>query len=139
VTVATQRLRGEARPANSIVQIISILGARRRELRASVGERLRLLDARALASEPRLIGLAERLAGLEERLEGARLAQSQRAERRRERIGRLKDQLEILRGPTQQVTENARVHQLGSVLIYVGGLAVLWVVLLELGLALGLS
>ena len=138
MTVATQRAAARARPANSIVQIISILGARRRELRASVGERLRLLDARTLAAEPRLIGLAERLAGLEERLERARLAQSQRAERRRERIVRLRAQLEILRGPTHQ-TGNARMHQLGSVLMYVGGLAVLWVVLLELGLALGLS
>jgi len=125
-----------------MVQIISILGARRRELRASVGARLRVLDARAAASEPRQLGLDERLGKLEgrlEQLERARRAQSERSALRRERIVRLRTQLAILRGSTHQAAENTRVHRLGTLLIYLGGLAVLWVILLELGLALGLS
>ena len=138
--VATQRLlrqparagrAPESRPADSMVQIISILGARRRDLRASTGERLRLLAART----PPHIELEERLAGLEQRLESARLAQAQRNERRRARIVRLRELLETLRGPR---AGTSRQYQLGSVLMYVGGLAVLWVILLELGLALGL-
>jgi hypothetical protein len=146
LTVATQRLLGpsrvgDAHKADTLVRIVSILGARRRELRASAGERLRFLEARTSAAAPRHIELEERLVGLEgclERLERARTAQSQRSERRRERIMRLREQLEILRGPSQQPSENARMYQLGSALMYIGGLAVLWVVLLELALAFGL-
>ena len=147
--MATQRLlrptlRGlaPARPTDSMVQIISILGARRRESRAKVALRLQVLDALAAASEPRQIGLEERLGKLEgrlEQLERARLAETQRRELRRERIVRLREQLAMLRGPARPVAENTRVHRLGTTLIYVGGLAVLWVILLELGLALGLS
>ena len=144
--MATQRLlgpsrSGDAHKADTLVRIISILGARRRALRASVGERLLLLGAPAFDSESRRMHLDERLTSVEgrlERLERARVVQSQRDERRRERITRLREQLEILRGPTQQPPGNARMYQLGSALMYVGGLAVLWIVLLELGLAFGL-
>jgi hypothetical protein len=156
LAVATQRfvrpsrvggLRGrDTRRADSLVQIISILGAHRRELKASVGERLRLLDERASASESRHTQLEDRLSGLEDRLkqfDRARAAQSQRHELRHKRIVILRQQLEILHGrvvePSAEARQRSRTHQLGSVLMYVGGLLVLWAVLLELGLALGLS
>jgi hypothetical protein len=111
--VATQHLLGPVRGRDSLVRIIATLGARRRELRASVAERLRLLDERAAALESHHAQLARRLAGVESRLE-------QRRGLRRE-------------------GGNAALHRLGSVLMYVGGLLVLWVALLELGLVLGLS
>jgi hypothetical protein len=126
-----------------LVQIISILGARRRELRVTVSERLRVLDARAAATEARHSQLATRLAQVEghlERLDDARSSAVARSGLRHERILRLRQQLDILHGaPTRPTPPHARMHQLGSALMYVGGLLVLWVVLLELGLALGLN
>jgi hypothetical protein len=131
--VATQQLlrpsRGEVRGrdtrrADSLVQIISLLGARRREMKASASERLRLLDERAAASESRQIRLDVRLASIE-----GRLRQGER----------LRQQLEILRPRADPPPNNARLRQLGSVLMYVGGLLVVWVVLLQLGLAVGLT
>jgi uncharacterized coiled-coil protein SlyX len=128
---------GDRRKADSLVQIISILGARRRELKASVGERLLLLGARTSAFESRHTQLEERLASAEgylERLGHARAAQSLR-------IAHVREQLQILR--TREVRQsprpNATLHRYGSVLMYIGGLLVLWVVLLELGLAFGLT
>jgi len=163
--VATERLMGSSRvdagrPAESLGQIISILGARRRDLRALAGDRLRRLDARAVAAADRHVEMEARLASVEghlEQLDQARQAHTLRTARRQERIARLKQQVEILRAragardpgaesrpdprvhtPELQAAARARMYQLGTALMYVGGLAVLWVVLLELGLALGL-
>jgi hypothetical protein len=119
-----------------LVQIIAILGARRREMKGSVGERLRLLDARASACAARHTVLVTRLAALEGGLE--HLERARRTGPRRERIVHLRQQVEMLRGSKPHLAA-ARVHQLGSALLYVGGLLVLWVVLLELGLAVGLT
>jgi hypothetical protein len=192
--VATQRLlqpvrgariRGRATwQADSFVQIITILGARRRELRASVGERLRLLDELASRAEARHMELEDRLSGLEghlEQLDRARAARSQRKGLRRERIVVLRRHVELLREGClaqrsdgteglaqpqparsgrqrqgeraarreeieQARREEARAHftrapsyRLGSVVMFLGCLLVVWVVLLELGLALGLT
>jgi hypothetical protein len=144
--VATQRLFRQSvdigrvrdsRPADSLVQIISILGARRRELKASVGERLMVLGARTSAFESRHVQLEERLVSAEghlEQLGRARVEQSVR-------IVHLRDQLQILRRGEvgQDRAPHTAMHRLGSALMYVGGLLLLWVVLLELGLAFGLT
>jgi uncharacterized coiled-coil protein SlyX len=131
---------GDGRKSDSLVQIISILGARRRELKASVGERLLRLGARTSAFESRHVQLEERLASAEghlEQLDRARVAQSLR-------IVHLGQQLQILRPRTGASDPGpdpgrARIHHLSSLLMYIGGLLVLWVVLLEFGLAFGLT
>jgi hypothetical protein len=130
--VATQHLlrpsRGlvrmrDSRRADALVQIIALVGARRRDVQASAGERFRLLEERDAIAESRHLRLERRLA----RIEG-RLRQSDR----------LIDQLETLRPRANPRPTNSRLH-VGSVLMYVGGLVLLWLVLLVLGFALGFS
>jgi hypothetical protein len=70
------------------------------------------------------VGLEQRMAGIE-----GRLRQSDR----------LIEQLDSLRPRVDRRPAKLRVRQLGSALMYLGGLLVVWVVLLELGLAFGLS
>jgi hypothetical protein len=105
------------------VGIVATLGARRRELRTLVGERLRLLDERADATQAGYARIEERLASIEGRMDEVNGAHRAKSRRRGLRRGH----------------GNAALHQLGSALIYVGSLLVLWVVLLEVGLALGLT
>jgi hypothetical protein len=68
--------------------------------------------------------LEQRIAGIE-----GRLRQSDR----------LILQLKSLGPRAEPARANARLRQLGSALMYLGGLLVLWVVLFQLGLALGLG
>src|SRR5258708_31301659 len=121
-----------------MVQIIGVLGARRRELGASTGERLRLLNAHARASELRHTGLDARLTRLEDRL--ACLERARPAHVRPLAATPRKRQGGVHRGRDRTVggRPGGARWQLGSALIFVGSLVVLWVALLELGLALGL-
>jgi hypothetical protein len=133
------------------VQIVSLLGARRRDMKAAAGERLLQLAHRDALSERRLVAVAARLGAVEEQLESARVAGARREANRRERLVQLRGQVELLRiragarqPPRGSLAANASgravwTYQLGSALMYLGGLLLLWVVLLELGLALGLG
>jgi predicted nuclease with TOPRIM domain len=118
------------------MELARLVAHHQRQLATGVAERRSELDERSSVLEQRHRELLSRI----ERAEVGLTRLEQALPRRKVRIATLREELTLLRnGATPDVQPRVSgADRLGTALIYAGGLVLVWLVLWQLGLALGL-
>jgi predicted nuclease with TOPRIM domain len=118
------------------MELARLVAHHQRQFATGVAERCSELDERLSVLEQRHRELLSRI----ERAEVGLTRLEQALPRRKVRIATLREELTLLRnGATPDVQPRVSgADRLGTALIYAGGLVLVWLVLWQLGLALGL-
>lgn len=146
MAAARPLVRGERVPlvrrdANELMDVVCRMAQRQRELRGWLADRRVGVDEHVMAADACYSELLPRLERLEASVEHlAREVVPRRQAARHQRVSVLRQQVSVLRGDVraQVVSDGTVNHRLGTALIYAGSLLLVWLVLWQLALALGL-
>jgi hypothetical protein len=117
-------------------EVAGMLAQRQSDFTGWLAEECRKLDQRAALADERHSALCSRLEQVEGQLHHVQeVVLPRRGALRSQRVAVLRQQVEILRGRPPPARTAGR---LGTVLMYAGGLLLVWLVLWQLALAFGL-